>query len=246
MIIFSSAAASYKWHCQKPLKNTTYSTLRLWQKHWAVIILWQHLTGNLPLTWQTYHSHLWHHKELLSRNVFSTSSFLISGFWLGCVGVTDGLEVHQWLCILWELQQSNAETHQSVRSRSRTPTLRLGPSSCWRPGLPGRSRSSRWGWWHRQDPSELLVGTMTHLRDRRAFFFFFFNHRYFSPGSHVYGCPEGGKVTGTCPSPSPPPPPPPPGGCVCSGSSGQVGSCSVFHILQVQHFPTVRNSKKGV
>lgn len=37
------------------------------------------------------------------------------------------------------------ETHRSVHSQSRTPAPQPGPSSCWSPGLPGRSRSSRWG-----------------------------------------------------------------------------------------------------
>lgn len=75
-----------------------------------------------------------------------------------------------------------------------------------------------------------------------ALFFFIFNHSFNSTGSHVCGCLGGGEETGERPSPSPPHPPHPPGGCVCSGSSGRVGSCSVFHRLQLQHRPTVRKT----
>lgn len=39
-------------------------------------------------------------------------------------------------------------------------------------------------------------------------------------------------MTGPHPFPSPPRPPPPPSECVCSGSSGPDGFCSVFHKLQ--------------
>lgn len=59
------------------------------------------------------------------------------------------------------------ETHRSVHSQSRTPAPQPGLSSCWSPGLPGRSRSSRWGWWRHLGPSELLAGTDKH-QDRDA------------------------------------------------------------------------------
>lgn len=55
----------------------------------------------------------------------------------------------------------------------------------------------------------------------------------YQPATYVYGSLNSEEKTEPSLVPSPLLPPPLPGECVCNGSSGQAGSCSAFHTLQI-------------
>lgn len=138
-------------------------------------------------------------------------------------------------------------THQIVHSRSRTPAPQPGPSSCWSPDPPGRSRSSHWGLWRHLDPSELQQQRERIRKHINIFWQYKAMGRWTKFGKsvtepwnltsevvpYVCGCPYCEQETAASRLPSPPHLLPLPGECGCSGSSGQVGSYSAFHRLEV-------------